>query len=202
MTEENDNKRASRRRFLAGAAGLAAAGVAGASRADDKNLPPNVADWSKTARRWRRRSALRPSVEIRKRRHPPRRAVAHRQPRVLGQLHAAARTRRHHHAERAVLRASSCRHRRNRSERLPADHSWPRRQAFDLHARRPQAAAARQPYPLPRMRRQFRHGVARRTAQRLPVHARHGAYRAIHRRAAEAFAGAGGREAERQMADG
>jgi sulfane dehydrogenase subunit SoxC len=40
--------RASRRRFLTGAAGLAAVGVTGGARADDKNLPPNIADWTKT----------------------------------------------------------------------------------------------------------------------------------------------------------
>ncbi|MDI1347419.1 MAG: molybdopterin-dependent oxidoreductase, partial [Pseudolabrys sp.] len=48
MSDENDSARTTRRRFMAGAAGLAAAGVAGAARADSKNLPPNVADWSKT----------------------------------------------------------------------------------------------------------------------------------------------------------
>ena len=53
MTEPTDDpqqaaQRASRRRFLAGAAGLAAAGAAGAARADNaKNLPPNVAGWSR-----------------------------------------------------------------------------------------------------------------------------------------------------------
>ena len=48
MTDEDDSARTTRRRFMAGAAGLAAAGVAGAARADSKNLPPNIADWSKT----------------------------------------------------------------------------------------------------------------------------------------------------------
>ncbi|MCX7297911.1 MAG: sulfite dehydrogenase [Hyphomicrobiales bacterium] len=48
MTDSNDDTRTSRRRFLTGAAGLAAAGAAGAARAENpKNLPPNVADWSK-----------------------------------------------------------------------------------------------------------------------------------------------------------
>ncbi|HEY6834254.1 MAG TPA: sulfite dehydrogenase [Pseudolabrys sp.] len=47
-TDKTHNMRASRRRFLAGAAGMAAAGVT-AARADDlKNLPPNVAPWSRT----------------------------------------------------------------------------------------------------------------------------------------------------------
>ena len=53
MTQSNDNPpfektRATRRGFLAGAAGLAAAaGATGVARANEKNLPPNVADWSK-----------------------------------------------------------------------------------------------------------------------------------------------------------
>ena len=95
----------------------------------------------------------------------------------LGQLHAAACARRHHHAERALLRAPSCRHRRDRPRRLPADPARPRRQAADLHARRPQALPAREPGLFLRMRRELRHGVARRPAQRLPVHARHGPLR-------------------------
>ena len=48
MTNKSDAPRPSRRRFLTGAAGLVAAGAAGAARADDANLPPNVAPWSKT----------------------------------------------------------------------------------------------------------------------------------------------------------
>ena len=49
MTDPTDNSRTSRRRFLAGAAGLAAGGVSlGSARADNaKNLPPEVADWSR-----------------------------------------------------------------------------------------------------------------------------------------------------------
>src|SRR5665213_4197744 len=48
MTEPTDKKRASRRGFLAGAAGMIAAGTTGAASANDKNLPPNIADWTKT----------------------------------------------------------------------------------------------------------------------------------------------------------
>ena len=87
-------------------------------------------------------------------------------------------------------------------ERLPADGAWARRQAADLHARRSQAAAARQQDLFSRMRRQFRHGMARRPAQWLPVHARHGALRAVHRRVAQAAAGAGRPQAERQVDHG
>jgi len=45
MTEPTDKTRASRRKFLVGAAGLAAVATRPAL-ADPKNLPPNVADWT------------------------------------------------------------------------------------------------------------------------------------------------------------
>lgn len=49
MPETEDRKRASRRRFLAGAAGLAAGAAAPGANADNpKNLPPQVADWTRT----------------------------------------------------------------------------------------------------------------------------------------------------------
>ena len=60
--------------------------------------------------------------------------------------------------------------------------------------------AARQPRLLLRMRGEFRHGMARRAAQRLPIHARHGPLRDVHRRAAEGPARGGRAEAQRQMA--
>ena len=69
-----------------------------------------------------------------------------------------------------------------------------------LHARRPQALPARQPHLLPRMRGEFRHGMARRAAQRLPIHPRHGALRRIHRRAAADAARGGGPEDQRELA--
>src|SRR5664279_2957578 len=48
MTEPTDKTQASRRRFLTGAAGLAAASASGRALADNaKNLPPNVADWTR-----------------------------------------------------------------------------------------------------------------------------------------------------------
>ena len=125
--------------------------------------------------------------------------MADREPRVIGELHAAARARRHHHAERVVLRAASLRRRRSQSAGLPADDPRPGRAADDVHARRSQALPARQPHLLPRMRRQFRHGVARRAAQRLPVHPRHGPLRGIYRRAAEGAAGGIRDQAEREV---
>ncbi|KQZ00774.1 sulfite dehydrogenase [Pseudolabrys sp. Root1462] len=47
MADPKDAPRPSRRRFLTGAASIIAAGAAGAAHADEKNLPPNVAPWSK-----------------------------------------------------------------------------------------------------------------------------------------------------------
>ena len=47
MNSSDEPPRPSRRRVLAGAAGMATAGLAGAARANDANLPPNVAPWSK-----------------------------------------------------------------------------------------------------------------------------------------------------------
>ena len=192
MTETTENKRLappiSRRRRRPCCRG---AGAARRSPTTPRTCRRNVPDWTRT---------LGDGVGVRPYGHPSKfeKDVIRRTvpwltatPESSVSLHAAARTRRHHHAERPVLRAPPRRHRRGRSARLPADDPRPGRQAADLHARRHQAPAARQPHPFPRMRRQFRHGVARRAAQRLPVHPRHGALRAIHRRAAEDFAGAG-----------
>ena len=47
MTDPIDTGRATRRRFLAGAAGLAATGATAARADNAKNLPPNVADWTR-----------------------------------------------------------------------------------------------------------------------------------------------------------
>ena len=72
MTKPTDEGRASRRRFLAGAAGLAAAARRGRALADNaKNLPPNVADWTRSLGDGVGGAALRPPVEIREGRHPP-----------------------------------------------------------------------------------------------------------------------------------
>ena len=187
-------KQPSRRRFLAAGLGAVAAGTADRAFADNpKNLPPNVPQLDARARRRRCGAPLRQAVEIREARGPPRRGMAHGEPRVVGELHAAARARRHHHAQRPVLRAPPRRHRRDRSAGLPADRARPRRQAANAHARGPETLSARQPHLLPRMRGELRHGMARRAAQRLPIHPRHGALRRIHRRAAEDPAGGSGR---------
>ena len=118
----------------------------------------------------------------------------------LGQLHAAARARWRHYAERPVLRAPSFRHCRGGPGRLSAHPPWPGRQTPDLHARRHQAHAARQSGVFLRVRGQFRDGMARRPAQRRAVHARHGALRDVYRRAAQDPAGRGRPQAECQVA--
>ena len=152
------------------------------------------------ARRRRRIAALRQARQVRGAHRPPRRGLAHRLAAKLGELHAAARARRHHHAERPVLRAPPFRHRRGQSRRLPADDPRPRRQAADLHARRHQAHAARQPRLFLRMRGELRHGMARRAAQRRAIHPRHGALRDVHRRAAQGAAQRSRAEAEGEVA--
>src|SRR5262245_17433340 len=47
MVDPSNTRGATRRRFLAGAAGLAAAGVTETQAENAKNLPPNVADWTR-----------------------------------------------------------------------------------------------------------------------------------------------------------
>src|SRR5512144_592070 len=47
MANQDEKEGATRRRFLAGAAGLAAAGATGARAENAKNLPPNVPGWTR-----------------------------------------------------------------------------------------------------------------------------------------------------------
>jgi hypothetical protein len=47
MADPSNTRGATRRRFLAGAAGLAAAGVTETQAENARNLPPNVADWTR-----------------------------------------------------------------------------------------------------------------------------------------------------------
>ena len=47
MKKPIDTKSATRRGFLAGAAGFAAAGATGARAENAKNLPPNVPGWTR-----------------------------------------------------------------------------------------------------------------------------------------------------------
>ena len=87
---DNAPKRASRRRFLTGAAGLAAASAAGVARADDKNLPPNVAGWSKQLGDGVGVRAYGNPSKIRKGCGAPHGAVADGHAGIVRQLHAAA----------------------------------------------------------------------------------------------------------------
>ena len=150
----DNNKIASRRAVLRGGLAGGAAVLAGpslpAARAIQSGEPAaQRAGLEQDARRRRRRAPLRHAVQIRGACRPPRRGVADCLAAKLGQLHAAARARRHHHAQRALLRAPSCRHRRDQSRRPPADAPRPGRQAADFHAGRHQAHAARQPHLFP-----------------------------------------------------
>ena len=47
MTEPTDTTRATRRRFLVGAAGLAATGASATRAENANNLPPNIAGWTR-----------------------------------------------------------------------------------------------------------------------------------------------------------
>ena len=94
--------------------GLAVSGMALApalARADDANPAAPAGRSALDAIAWRAggRPALWPALAIREGRHPPRRALAHRHTAILGQLHAAAGSARHHHRQWPVLRALPCR---------------------------------------------------------------------------------------------
>ena len=82
---------AGRRKFIKLGAGLAGAALfgRGAAQANDA-FPPQDAPWSQIARPRHRRPPLWPALAIRQGRDPPQRSLAHRQPGILGQLHAAA----------------------------------------------------------------------------------------------------------------
>ena len=163
-----------------------------AAEPNPANLPPNVADWTKmlgegvAARPYGKRAKYEEHIvrrDVSWLTASPQSSVS------FTPLHEIDGT---ITPNGLLLRAPSFRHRRGQPGRLPADDPWPGRQAADFHARRHQAHAARQPRLFLRMRRQLRHGVARRAAQRLPVHPRHGALRDVHRRAAEGAAQRGG----------
>jgi hypothetical protein len=47
MADPNDAAGATRRRFIVGAAGLAAGSAVDARADNAKNLPPNIADWTR-----------------------------------------------------------------------------------------------------------------------------------------------------------
>ena len=119
----------SSRRVPPGARSLAAFWSAGAAVAQDKNATAAAIQGTQTTFRptspsGRRCSATAwPPIPMASRRNSRSTSCAamssgSRFARKLGELHAAPRARRHHHAERAVLRAAPWRHRGNR----PTDH--------------------------------------------------------------------------------
>ncbi len=131
----------------------------------------------------RGRSALRQARRLRGRRHPAQRAVAHRRHRILRQLLAAAGSARHHHAERTVLRAPSCRPAGRRSGSAPADDPRPGRAPADSHHEGHHAVSVGLAHPFHRMPGQWRHGMARRADQLAAVQPRHDQLRGMDRRA-------------------
>ena len=188
--DDTPEKRPTRRGLLTAAgAVLATPALAG----NPKNLPPNVPEWTR---------ALGDGVAVRPYGQPSKHE-AHVIRRDVQWLTASRESSVSftplHELDGIITPSGLCfeRHHGGIAEidpaGLPADRSRPRREGPDLHARRPEALPAREPHPFPRMRGEFRHGVARRAAQRLPVHPRHGALRRIHRRAAARAARRSGR---------
>ena len=110
-----------RRTFLA--LGAAAAGSAllgrGAEAETAEAFPPKDAPWSQSLGPGIVDRPVWAAVGFRQGHDPPQRSLAHRQQGILGQLLAVAGSERHHHAERAVLRALPRRPRRSRSEAAP-----------------------------------------------------------------------------------
>ena len=131
----------------------------------------------------RGRPALWQARRHRGRRHPAQRAVAHRRHRILHQLFAAAGSARHHHAERPVLRALSCRTAGRRSGSAPADDPRPGRASAGPHHEGHRALSVGVAHPFHRMPGQWRHGMARRAVQLAAVQPRHDQLRGMDRRA-------------------
>ena len=188
------------RRLRGGAAAIGGERDAGPQTGNPANQPPNVPDWSRSlgdgvaVRAYGKPSSFEAHVI----RRDVEWLTASRESSVsFTPLHAL---------DGIITPNGLCfeRHHSGIAEIDPADYrliaAWPGRQAADLHARRYQAHAARQPPIFLRMRGEFRNGMARRAAQWLPVHARHGALRDVYRRAAKDPAQRSRREAECQMA--
>ena len=103
MADPNDAAGTTRRRFIVGAAGLAAGGAVDARADNAKNLPPNVADWTRQ---------LGEGVGVRAYGNPSKyeKDVIRRTvpwltatPEIFGKLHASAPAGRNHHPQRALL---------------------------------------------------------------------------------------------------
>ena len=119
-----------RRTFLTLGAAAAGGALFGRGRAEaGEAFPPKDAPWSQIARRRHRRSALWPAVGFRKdviRRNVPWLTASKESSVSFSPLQDLQR---HHHAQRAVLRAPPCRPRRGRSGAAPADDPRPGRAA-------------------------------------------------------------------------
>ena len=148
----------------------------------------------------RGRPALRQARRLRGRRHQAQRAVAHRRHRILHQLFAAAGSARHHHAERPVLRAPSCRPAGRRSGPAPADDPWPGRAPAGSHDEGHRAFSVGVAHPFHRMPGQWRHGVARRAIEFAAIQPRHDQLRGMDR--GEAVDAAGRSRASRRRRNG
>ena len=197
-----DKTPTTRRRFLGGAAGLAAAGVTAARADNAKNLPPNVASWTRQLGEGVGVRAY--GVPSKYEKDVVRRTV----PWLTATPESSVSFTPLHQLDGIITPNGLCfeRHHGGIAEIDPADYRLMLHglveKPLSFHSRRTQASAARQQNLFSGVCGQFRHGVARRSTQWLPIHARHGALRAIHGRFAEIVAGAGGSQAEREMDHG
>ena len=164
--------------LVAGAAALGSQATASSQPAGNPaNLPPNVPDWTKH---------LGDGVAVRAYGHPSKHE-AHVVRRDVEWLTASRESSVSftplHELDGIITPNGLCfeRHHAGIAEIDPADYRLILHglveKPLDLHPRRPEALSAHQPRLLLRMRGELRHGVARRAAQRLPVHARHGPLR-------------------------
>ena len=127
MTDPTDTSALRAAAFWPVPPGLRSTGTAAALADNAKNLPPNVPDWTRQlgdgvgVRAYGNPSKYEKDVI---RRTVPWLTATPESSVSFTPLH---RARRHHHAERTVLRAPSWRHRGDRSGRLSADAAWPGR---------------------------------------------------------------------------
>ena len=103
MADPNDATGTTRRRFIVGAAGLAAGSTVDARADNAKNLPPNIADWT---RQLGEGVGVRPygnpskyEKDVIRRTVPWLTAT----PEIIGEFHAFAPTGRNHYPQRALL---------------------------------------------------------------------------------------------------
>ena len=194
--------RASRRGFLTAAGGLAATALASQARAgagNPANQPPNVPEWTRT---------LGEGVAVRPYGKPSKfeKDVIRRDVEWLtASRESSVSFTPLHELEGIITPNGLCfeRHHGGVADVDPADH----RLMIHGLVERPLLLTLDELKRYPRVNRihfmecadQFRHGVARCPAQRVPVHAWHDPLRAIHRRLAAYAAGGGWRQDQWQM---